>query len=142
LEAVTEDGLLSVDIAAWWVGESGQGGSDAAGSLAAAAAAAAAAAGGGGGGEDDVLPGQQQLQQQQEVRIAIEVDGPWHFCRPDHKQTGPTLFRNQLLESRGFVVVSVPYFEWQGLAAGARGDYLQQAIAAAVEGCKQQGSDV
>jgi hypothetical protein len=91
LEVITEDGLLSVDIAA-------------------------------------VLDMQQSGQQ----RVAIEVDGPWHWRRPDTQPTGPSVFRNKLLEQRGFLVLTVPFFKWQAIREQpAKVAYLQQAIARA-----------
>jgi hypothetical protein len=46
-------------------------------------------------------------------QLAIEVDGPWHFLQPGNRLEGPTLARNRALAVRGWVVVSVPYFEWR-----------------------------
>lgn len=48
-----------------------------------------------------VGPGGQQL--------VIEVDGPFHFRRPDAALTGTTRFRNRALASRGYTVVSIPW---------------------------------
>jgi hypothetical protein len=46
-------------------------------------------------------------------QIAIEVDGPQPFveCVPK----GSSLLRKRLLEARGFRVIVVPYYEWDGL---------------------------
>jgi hypothetical protein len=48
-------------------------------------------------------------QQQQRRQVVIEVDGPWHFRRPDQALTGTTRFRNRALAARGLVVVSLPW---------------------------------
>lgn len=45
-------------------------------------------------------------------KLAIEVDGPFHYRRPDHAPTGPTVVRNMALASAGYVVVTVPWWEW------------------------------
>jgi hypothetical protein len=128
LEAATEDGLMSVDIAAVLVGP----GDSAA--AAAAVAVIAAAAGSGvqdAGSSDGQRPGAAELQQQgQQVehKVAIEVDGPWHWRRPDRQPTGPTQFRNRLLAHRGYTVVTVPYLMWQGLREEQRVAYLQTLL--------------
>lgn len=58
------------------------------------------------------------------TRIAVEADGPLHFwacakpkgsTRPSvalAAPTGATLLRNAVLESLGWRVVSIPYFDW------------------------------
>jgi hypothetical protein len=53
--------------------------------------------------------GQQEQQQRQQRQVVIEVDGPWHFRRPDQALTGTTRFRNRALAARGCVVVSLPW---------------------------------
>ena len=77
------------------------------------------------------------------VRIAIEVDGHFsHFRRPDLQPTGTTLWRDRALAARGYVVVSVPYWEWDPLLRTgdvvAQVDYLegkvQQALVAEKQG--------
>ncbi|EOD20757.1 hypothetical protein EMIHUDRAFT_255423, partial [Emiliania huxleyi CCMP1516] len=65
-------------------------------------------------------------------RIAIEVDGPFHFLLPDgrgvRKPNGPTLLKRRLLAAAGWRVISVPFYEWDGLAtASERQAYLQRA---------------
>jgi len=51
-------------------------------------------------------------------QVAIEVDGPSHFLRPDNTLDGRTQSRNKALAARGWSVVTVPYFEWNGLQPG------------------------
>lgn len=58
------------------------------------------------------------------VRLAIEVDGPRHFMLPDNDLNGPTRSRNMLLESKGFRVVSISYFDWHALPADQQLAYL------------------
>ena len=44
-------------------------------------------------------------------RLAIEVDGPTHFATNTREPLGPTVWRRQMLEARGYCVISLPYFE-------------------------------
>ncbi|EOD08235.1 hypothetical protein EMIHUDRAFT_359048 [Emiliania huxleyi CCMP1516] len=67
-------------------------------------------------------------------RIAIEVDGPFHFLLPDcrgvRKPNGPTLLKRRLLAAAGWRVISVPFFEWDGLhSASERQAYLERMVA-------------
>ena len=50
----------------------------------------------------------------QPTRMAVEVDGPWHFTstRP-FKALGSTRLRRRLLEARVDRVVSVPFYDWE-----------------------------
>jgi len=51
-------------------------------------------------------------------------------CRP----TGRTILRNKLLRARGWLVVDIPYFEWNALKTStARTNYLKAAIALEVQ---------
>jgi hypothetical protein len=70
--------------------------------------------------------------------IALEVDGHFsHFRQPDLQPTGTTLWRNRALETRGYVVVSVPYWEWNPLLQGgevaAQVVYLEGKVGQAME---------
>ena len=59
------------------------------------------------------------------VGWAIEFDGPSHFltCRAP---TGATLIKRRHLELLGYILVSVPYWEWDGLSGmDERRKYLQ-----------------
>jgi hypothetical protein len=49
-------------------------------------------------------------------RLAIAVDGPWHFVRPSNRFDGPTQCRKFLLEAQGWTVVSIGYYEFQALS--------------------------
>ena len=47
------------------------------------------------------------------VRIALEVDGPLHFCSNiPQRELGRTVAKRQLLLSSGWHVVQIAYFEW------------------------------
>ena len=47
------------------------------------------------------------------LKVAIEVDGPWHFMTNDPMiMDGATVLRNRMLASRGWKVVSVPVQPW------------------------------
>jgi hypothetical protein len=80
------------------------------------------------------------------VRVALEVDGPWHFAANSRGALGHTRARDALLRARGWAVASVPFFEWAPLrntferklylraklrAAGCDADALAAAHAAA-----------
>ena len=47
-------------------------------------------------------------------KVAIEVDGPWHFL--GKKPTGNTILKHrQVTTLDGIPVVSMPYWEWNKL---------------------------
>ncbi|EOD04367.1 hypothetical protein EMIHUDRAFT_221151 [Emiliania huxleyi CCMP1516] len=65
--------------------------------------------------------------------IAIEVDGPSHFLLPDSQgvraPNGPTKLKRRLLAAAGWRVISVPFYEWDGLnTADERQAYLERAV--------------
>ena len=66
-------------------------------------------------------------------RVAVEVDGPSHFLLPDgrgvRKPNGPTLLKRRLLAAAGWRVISVPFYELDGLTAVERLTYLERAVA-------------
>ena len=68
------------------------------------------------------------------VKVAIEFDGPTHFRQPDLQPTGPTQWRNRSLAARGYVVVSVPYWEWNPLLPKQSVDYLEGKVQQALAG--------
>ena len=76
------------------------------------------------------------------VMVAIEVDGFQHFRQPDLQPTGPTQWRNRSLAARGYVVVSVPPWEWRPLRPAQHVAYLeskvQQALAGTGAGAKRK----
>jgi hypothetical protein len=76
------------------------------------------------------------------VQLAIEVDGPSHFVKPDGKVTGPTMFRNRALAARGYALVSIPYWEWNGLrsAVAKRQQYLLSKLQIAQQAARPDSS--
>ena len=66
-------------------------------------------------------------------RVGVEVDGPSHFLLPDgrgvRRPNGPTLLKRRLLAAAGWRVISVPFYEWDGLIANERQAYLVRAVA-------------
>ncbi|GLI63021.1 hypothetical protein VaNZ11_005881, partial [Volvox africanus] len=85
-----------------------------------------AADGSGGGGGDVWRPNGT-------VRIAVEVDGPSHFCSnvPNHAM-GSTVARDRCLLDLSLQLVVVPHFEWDTLqSAEAKRAYLARRLAAA-----------
>eukprot|EP00808_Paulinella_micropora_P021668 g38434.t1 len=65
-----------------------------------------------------------------EEKIAIEVDGPSHFCRSANGMvpTGATRAKQRLLSRAGWRVVNVPWFEWSDLGTSERALYLQRKL--------------
>jgi len=68
------------------------------------------------------------------VALAIEVDGPWHFVRPDNRLNGPTQYRNRALAARGYTVISIPYWEWGRLNSQQRVQYVSERLQQPVGG--------
>lgn len=59
------------------------------------------------------------------LQLAVEVDGPWHFIRPGHGLDGPTQYRHRALQARGYIVLTVPYWDWVALTTlGQQDRYL------------------
>ena len=59
-------------------------------------------------------------------RVAIEVDGPWHFFTNARKRNGTTQLRDRVLKRAGWTVVSVPFFDFDILrTVDAQRDYIQ-----------------
>jgi very-short-patch-repair endonuclease len=71
------------------------------------------------------------------MRVAVEADGPSHFSRTAHPslgllQLGATAMKRRHLQQLGWVVVNVPYSEWDRQTdEQQRVAYLQQRIAEA-----------
>ena len=68
------------------------------------------------------------------VKVAIEADSTFHFRQPDLQPTGPTQWRNRSLAARGYVVVSVPYWEWEPLPRSQHVAYLESKVQQALAG--------
>jgi hypothetical protein len=72
------------------------------------------------------------------LRLAIKLEVLNHFVQPKCTYDGSTLLRNRALAARGYVLVSIPYWEWDKLRGAAqKQQYLLaklQAAAAAAPG--------
>jgi hypothetical protein len=69
--------------------------------------------------------------------VAIEADGPSHFIQPGNTLEGGTLFRNRALAARGYVVLSIPWWEWRQLQGA---DSKQQYLLAKLQGLQQHST--
>ena len=60
--------------------------------------------------------------------VAIEVDGPSHFC--GRTPTGATALKRRQLRAAGWALLPVPYWEWGALGrnAAAKQEYLRAAL--------------
>jgi RAP domain len=65
------------------------------------------------------------------ARIAIEVDGPTHFSMtPPYRMLGDTIARRRVLAALGWVVISVPFYDWYELDRKEDQDaWMRQALA-------------
>ena len=45
-------------------------------------------------------------------KVAIEVDGPYHFSVNTNSPLGQTMIRRRLLRAVGWNVISVPFHAW------------------------------
>ena len=74
--------------------------------------------------------------------VAIEVDGPSHFC--GRTPTGATALKRRQLRAAGWALLPVPYWEWGVLGStAAKQEYLQGALeglGGAAGGCDGGGS--
>ena len=63
----------------------------------------------------------------------IEVDGPSHFSVNSRRPLGRTVARKLMIEGRGYIVRSIPYYEWCALdGMETRQTYLWRLLASAV----------
>jgi len=60
--------------------------------------------------------------------VAIEVDGPSHFC--GRTPTGATALKRRQLRAAGWALLPVPYWEWNALGSSeaAKQEYLRAAL--------------
>ena len=60
--------------------------------------------------------------------VAIEVDGPSHFC--GRAPTGATALKRRQLRAAGWALLPVPYWEWRALGSNsaAKQEYLRAAL--------------
>ena len=61
-------------------------------------------------------------------KVAIEVDGPSHFC--GRTPTGATALKRRQLRAAGWTLLPVPYWEWDALGSSevAKQEYLRAAL--------------
>lgn len=63
-------------------------------------------------------------------RIAIEVDGPFHFPINARTPLGHTMIRRRMLRAGGWTVLSIPWYEWYALESWeGRLPYLADVLA-------------
>ena len=60
------------------------------------------------------------------VQIAVQVCGPSNLSFPDMRPTGSTMYRDRALVARGYVLLIMPYWEWNKVAQGKP---LEQQVA-------------
>lgn len=48
-----------------------------------------------------------------DFKVAIEVDGPSHYTINTLQHTGPTRMRDHVIRAEGWIVVNIPFFEYQ-----------------------------
>lgn len=82
-------------------------------------------------------------------QLAIEVDGPSHYCRnapassssaqqeSEPLPLGSTLLKRRLLEQQGWAVVSVNAAQWEALRGGDAKRWFLAAGVAAAEAARQ-----
>ena len=60
--------------------------------------------------------------------VAIEVDGPWHFC--GRTPTGATALKRRQLRAAGWALLPVPYWEWNALGTSKadKQEYLRDGL--------------
>eukprot|EP01024_Parvocaulis_polyphysoides_P011934 TRINITY_DN14223_c2_g1_i1.p2 TRINITY_DN14223_c2_g1~~TRINITY_DN14223_c2_g1_i1.p2 ORF type:complete len:134 (-),score=22.70 TRINITY_DN14223_c2_g1_i1:102-458(-) len=71
-----------------------------------------------------------------DVKFALQVDGPYHFLgNYQSKFNKKTLLRNELLQHRGWRVISIPWYEMDRLLEQGEGvqQYLSDKIQAEVQ---------
>ena len=61
--------------------------------------------------------------------VAIEVDGPSHFC--GRAPTGATALKRRQLRAAGWALLPVPYWEWDAL--GSSGTAKQECLRVALQ---------
>lgn len=67
------------------------------------------------------------------MQVIIEVDGPSHFSVNSRRPLGRTVARKLMIEGRGYIVRSIPYYEWCSMdSMEARQTYLWRLLASAV----------
>ncbi|KAJ1488073.1 RAP domain-containing protein [Baffinella frigidus] len=63
------------------------------------------------------------------ARVAIEVDGPYHYAADSRRPLGATVMKRSHLALLGYELVSVPYWEWDALdTREEKQDYLRDRL--------------
>jgi hypothetical protein len=63
-------------------------------------------------------------------KIAVEVDGPYHFPVNSRTPLGHTMIRRRLLRASGWTVIPVPWFDWFAIETSEqRANYLAKKLA-------------
>ena len=60
--------------------------------------------------------------------VGVEVDGPSHFVGASHTPTGATLLKRRQPRAAGWVLLPVPYWEWEALEVPAPPRYSSQRL--------------
>lgn len=68
--------------------------------------------------------------------LVVEADGPSRFGANVRRRLGPSALRNMLLRGAGYVVVAVPYWEWN--AAPDKVRYLKDLVQSQVAAAKNE----
>ncbi|KAG6545019.1 hypothetical protein Mapa_013711 [Marchantia paleacea] len=64
-----------------------------------------------------------------EEKIALEIDGPTHFARNTGRALGHTVLKRRQLSAAGWIVLSIPYQEWDELLGEAEQlEYLRDLL--------------
>lgn len=67
------------------------------------------------------------------MQVIIEVDGPTHFSVNSRRPLGRTVARKLMIEARGYVVRSIPYYEWCALeSVDQQQAYVWRLLASAI----------
>ena len=60
--------------------------------------------------------------------IAIEVQGPSHYIKNAFRPIASTSIKNEILKAMGYIVVNVPYYEWDALEGEHRQGQVKYLI--------------
>jgi hypothetical protein len=80
---------------------------------------------------DATSPMAPQHAAQSKAGWAVEVDGPSHFVKSSDGRLHPnggTILKRRHLEALGYALVSVPFWQWNGLKKGEREGYLREKL--------------
>eukprot|EP00127_Corallochytrium_limacisporum_P003096 Clim_evm25s146 gene=Clim_evmTU25s146 len=66
-----------------------------------------------------------------ELKMVVEVDGPWHFLKDKRGKicyTGRDRWKKWLVSAAGYRLLAVPFMEWHAMAAKRRKEQMMTAI--------------